>query len=396
MMLIALAQCAQSVSILGEYEWATGTYTRQVKQVVTVGQYAFVAASQHGLDILDMNGAGTPIHLGSLNPNAPSPAMTCRTVQALNHNEVYLGCADGWRLINTQNKAAPFIQAPAAPATTGFGGDARSLFVDTNAVYAGKFALSGTCLVYTYTHAGVVLGAATCSGTGVKEVYADGNTLYVTSVAGTSGVSYLNIYDVTNPAANPTPYSPVTQLCAGAAGFKVVAQGSTKVLYVAGATELQVWDVTNPTAVVLLGSTSVLHPVLNVDVVGNMLLAAGRDLEIYDVADNVAPAHVQTIPINAPVAPILYYSGVVEDVVIDGSVVRLIFSGTTPAGGEAGFKTLDFSTPAPPPTPVPVVPIAAPRAPVDLTPAGGNPPTPPTPPTPPFDEKTAEKSMRQP
>jgi len=85
--------------------WGTGVYN----DVFTRGNYAYIAANNHGLDIIDIGNPAKPAAVG----NAPIDSRTSRAIAVyVNGNYAYMACSGGLHIVD--------VSIPTSPQSAGF------------------------------------------------------------------------------------------------------------------------------------------------------------------------------------------------------------------------------------------------------------------------------------
>ncbi len=234
--------------------WGTGVYN----DVFTRGNYAYIAADYHGLDIIDISNPSKPAAVG----NAPLDSRTSRAIAVyVNGNYAYVACSDG---LHTAD-----VSIPTSPQAAGF------------------YSLEK----YYDTFHGIPASAV--------DIIADGNYAYLMVNYGYYDSYIIDILDVSNPAQ---PQSTGKSIYIGDGGNEAdlvfLRQDNRNYLFFSSDMNdtLEIYDVSNPLSP---QNKNTINSVDKFSVNGNYaFITYGYDLKVFNIEDPTNPQQVGTCTIN--------------------------------------------------------------------------------------------------
>ncbi len=256
---------AENWQIAGSYNTAGSPRNVQV-----IGNLAYVASGNSGLEIIDITNPAAPILTGSY--NTPNLANDLQVVG----NLAYVAdLGSGLQIINVTNPAAPtFVGSYNTPS------NAYSLHVVENLAYVADDASGLQIIDVSNPTAPILAGSYNTPGDALG-VQVIGNLAYIAD-----GSSGLQIINVTNPASPTLTGSYNTPSIAW--GLQIIGD----LAYIANfASGLQIINVTNPAAPTFIGSSETSGIANDVQVIGNLAYVAdsGSGLQVIDVSNPAAP-----------------------------------------------------------------------------------------------------------
>jgi hypothetical protein len=234
--------------------WRVGSIVLpdMVRGITIDGNYAYVAASESGLRIIDITAPAAPVEVGAFATNAVEDVMISRDATT---NQAYVTTDKGLQIVDIAN--------PQAPAAVGFYKSGGILAI----AVAGR---------YVYLWSGI---------------------------AHPDGIGKFSVLDVANPQQPQLIEAIPLSFFGYRWGYLTDMAVRDNYLYVAGYNTLEysghlfaVLDITNPGVPALIGSYRVLQPYLDLDIDATLTLADHyayvSDGKILDIADPANPTSV--------------------------------------------------------------------------------------------------------
>ena len=292
----------------------TGTFDTSgfAYDVTVVGNYAYVADDKSGLQIIDISDPTAPSLTGTFVTSGFAEGVT-----VVGNYAYVAGGFDGLEIINITNPATPSLVGTLA--TSDFAND---ITVVGNYAYVADGDSGLQIIDITNPATPSLIGTFDTSGSalGISVV---GNYAYVAD-----GDSGLQIIDITNPA---TPSLAGTFDTSGSAfGISVVGNYA----YVADeGGGLQIIDITSPATPSLAGTFDTSGSALGISVVGNYTYVADEEggLQIINTTDPATPSLAGTF----------YTSGSAFGVTVAGNYAYV-------ADEEGGLRIIDITDPTQP------------------------------------------------
>lgn len=235
--------------------WGTGDYN----DVFTRAKYAYIAANNHGLDILDISNPSKPALVGNTSLDSRNSRAMAVYVDG---NYAYLACSDGLHIVD--------VSIPTSPQVLGF--------YSIEKYYDMIYLVSAN----------------------VKDVIVDGNYAYLMLEYSYFEHCIIDILDVSNPAQ---PQSTGQYIYFGDSikesdlGFLHQENKSYLFFNDDMMSDLEIWDVSNPLSP---QHKKTINSVDRYSVKGNYVyIIYGTDLKIFNIEDPTNPQQVGTCSISS-------------------------------------------------------------------------------------------------
>jgi hypothetical protein len=260
---------AQGVTITKVAEWGSGYY----EDVFVRGKYAYCAARNAGLDIIDISEPTQTVRIGNYDTPGDASAVY------ISGNYAYVADdGSGLQIID--------VSTPSTPTLTGYydtQGEARGVFVNGNYAYVADYN-KGLQIIDVSTPSNPTLTGNYNTPGHARGVYVKGNYAYVAD-----GMNGLKIIDVSNPA-NPTlvggyntpEYSRDVYV---SGDYAYVADNSAGLL---------IFDIASPSNPGLVGTYDTPEYAKGVFVNGNVAWVTDYEggLQVVDISDPANPKGV--------------------------------------------------------------------------------------------------------
>ncbi|MFA6307929.1 MAG: PKD domain-containing protein [Patescibacteria group bacterium] len=241
-----------------------------------VGNYAYIASYDAGLQIIDVSNPTSPVIVGSV--DTPGLAWAIDIVG----NYAYIAdCGAGFHVIDINNPTSPVIVG-----SVDTPGSAKGVVVSGNHAYVGDETY-GLQIIDVSNPTSPVIVAHVNTPTYVIGVFVSGNYAYITDA-----YNGLQIIDVSNPT------SPVIVGSVDTPNYAIDVVVSDNYAYVADISSgLQIIDVSNPTSPTIVGSVDTPNRAYEVILMNNLVLLADRysGLQIIDVSNPTSPTIVGSV-----------------------------------------------------------------------------------------------------
>ena len=272
--------------------WGTGNYN----DVFTRGNYAYIAANNHGLDIIDIGNPAKPAAVG----NAPIDSRTSRAIAVyVNGNYAYMACSGGLHIVD--------VSIPTSPQVVGF--------------YS---------LEQYYDPIHRIPARA-------KDIIADGNYAYLMVEYGFNDGCIIDILDVSNPAQPKSTGKFISIGDWNKADLLYQRRDNRNYLFFSCDMNntMEIWDVSNPLSP---QNKSTIHSVEKFSVNGNYaFITYGYDVKVFNIGNPTNPQQVGTCTIN-------YYA---EDIFAAGNYLFLAEE-TDTTQDQWQIQIIDVSNPTTP------------------------------------------------
>jgi len=281
--------------------------------VMVVGDTAYVADKDSGLQVIDISTSSNPVVIGSKDTSGEAYDVT-----VVGETAYVADGSSGLQIIDVSSPATPvIIGSKDTP------GEAWGVAVVDDTAYVADNESGLQIIDVSNPSTPVIIGSVDTPGLalGVTMV---GDTAYVAD-----GLSGLQVIDVSNPA---TPVIISNVDTPGGPTFDVTLVGDTAYVadYVSG---LQIIDISNPATPVIIGSVDTPGNTLAVTIVGDKAYMADQvyGLQIINVSNPVTPVIIGTV--DTP--------GDALDVTVVGDTAYV-------ADWASGLQVIDVSNPATP------------------------------------------------
>jgi hypothetical protein len=284
--------------------------------VTIVGDTAYVADYQKGLQVIDISNPASPQIIGSVDTPGSANGVT-----VVGDTAYVVDWDSGLQVIDISNPASPQIIG-----TVDTPGRARDVTVvgDTAYVACGEYNQWSGLQVIDISNPAAPQIIGTVDTPGYAEgVTVVGSTAYVVNHSG------LQAIDISN-SANPQIIGSV-DTPSSAYGVTVVGSTAYVADYYSG---LQAIDISNPAAPQIIGTVDTPGYAVRVTVVGSTAYVAdgGSGLQVIDISDLASPQIIGSV--DTP--------GYAHDVTVVGNTAYV-------ADGGSGLQVTDISNPAGPP-----------------------------------------------
>ncbi|MGK7931313.1 MAG: cadherin domain-containing protein, partial [Microcystaceae cyanobacterium] len=278
-------------TLIGSYDTSGYAYDVEV-----VGNTAYVADDDDGLKIIDITTPSAPTFVGRYDTSG-----SAKDVEVVGNTAYVADSSSGLQIIDITTSSAPTFVGSYDTDTSGY---AKDVEVVGNTAYVADGYGGLQIIDITTPSAPTLIGRYNTSGY-AYDVEVVGNTAYVADSSGG-----LQIIDITTSSA-PTL---IGSYDTSGYAYDVEVVGNTA--YVADSSGgLKIIDITTPSAPTLIGSYDTSRYAYDVEVVGNTayIVDSGGGLKILDVNDftpsNVAPTDINlshnTLDENTPIDTVI-------------------------------------------------------------------------------------------
>ncbi|UXE59018.1 MAG: hypothetical protein KA717_24060 [Woronichinia naegeliana WA131] len=280
-------------------------YSYLARDVQIAGNYAYLASDTSGLQIIDITNPASPTFKGSY--NTPGVALEVQIVGSL----AYIADGDsGLQIIDITNPASPTLKG-----SYDTPGSALNFQIVGNLVYIADNS-SGVQIVDISNPAKPTFKGSYDTPNYAQGVQIVGNFAYVADNA-----SGLRIVDISNPSSLKGNYDTP----GNARNLQIVGN----LAYIADYSSLQIIDISNPASSVFKGSYNAGYA-NNLQIVGNLAYIADGSLGL------------QVVNISDPTVPTFQDS---YDTTGDAQDVQIVGNFAYVADGSSGLQIIDISNP---------------------------------------------------